>query len=80
LIVAAVRKWLDENRDWLLIFDNAPTPEVVRPFLPRQFTGHVLITSRNPNSLRYKTKLTALCSARLAQPCCCVFEGDDCRH
>jgi hypothetical protein len=32
--VAAVRKWLDENRDWLLIFDNAPTPEVVRPFCP----------------------------------------------
>jgi len=49
LIVAAVRKWLEENRDWLLIFDNAPTPEVVRHFLPRQLTGHVLMTSRNQN-------------------------------
>ncbi len=32
---------------WLLIFDNADTPDELRPFLPGG-PGHVLITSRNP--------------------------------
>jgi hypothetical protein len=32
---------------WLLIFDNADTPEELAPFLPGG-PGHVLITSRNP--------------------------------
>ena len=32
---------------WLLIFDNADTPEELEPFLPGG-PGHVLITSRNP--------------------------------
>jgi tetratricopeptide (TPR) repeat protein len=32
---------------WLLIFDNADTPDDLRPFLPGG-PGHVLITSRNP--------------------------------
>jgi tetratricopeptide (TPR) repeat protein len=32
---------------WLLIFDNADTPDELTPFLPGG-PGHVLITSRNP--------------------------------
>jgi hypothetical protein len=32
---------------WLLIFDNADTPDDLEPFLPGG-PGHVLITSRNP--------------------------------
>ena len=45
--------------DWLLIFDGADGPDVVRPFLPASGGGggssqgggggHVLVTSRNPN-------------------------------
>ncbi|MFW5420765.1 tetratricopeptide repeat protein [Nocardiopsis sp. CNT-189] len=36
-------------RDWLLVFDNAESPEMVRDFLPTNGTGRILITSRNPD-------------------------------
>lgn len=32
---------------WLLIFDNAETVDTVQPYLPREGSGKVLITSRN---------------------------------
>ncbi|GAA2890747.1 FxSxx-COOH system tetratricopeptide repeat protein [Nonomuraea rubra] len=32
---------------WLLIFDNAPEADALRPFLPPAGPGHVLITSRS---------------------------------
>jgi hypothetical protein len=34
------------NRRWILVFDNAERPDVVRSFLPTG-TGHVVVTSRN---------------------------------
>ena len=34
-------------RRWILIFDNADSPEAVEEYLPYP-TGHILITSRNP--------------------------------
>ena len=46
--VDAVRRWLEQNRGWLLAFDNAPGASEVRSYLPRGATGHVLVTSRNP--------------------------------
>lgn len=49
LAVHAVRSELARRRDWLLIFDNAGAPEVVRDYLPQGGAGHTLITSRNPN-------------------------------
>lgn len=42
--VRAVIGWLEENSGWLLIFDNADTPEMLKGFRPRN--GHVLLTSR----------------------------------
>ncbi len=44
--VEAVKRWLEAEDDWLLIFDNANTPEFVKPFRPRNPRGHVLLTSR----------------------------------
>ncbi len=44
-----LRRVLAEREDWLLIFDNAPGPEEIRNYLPLARSGHVLITSRNPN-------------------------------
>ncbi len=46
LVVAAVRRWLDVNNDWLLILDNADAPRLVEDFLPLNPKGHILLTSR----------------------------------
>ena len=48
VIVEAVRRWLEANTGWLLVFDNAGEPADVREYLPRSAGGHVIITSRNP--------------------------------
>lgn len=45
----AIKQFLDERDDWLLIFDNLGNPEQVKHLLPSGRRGHVLITSRNPN-------------------------------
>ncbi|HKY03429.1 MAG TPA: FxSxx-COOH system tetratricopeptide repeat protein [Blastocatellia bacterium] len=42
----AVNLWLQNNSGWLLIFDNADSPELLRDFRPRNSKGHVLLTSR----------------------------------
>jgi len=45
-ITAAVRRWLETHEGWLLIFDNADNPVVLRPYWPHNAKGHVLVTSR----------------------------------
>jgi tetratricopeptide (TPR) repeat protein len=45
--IAAVRRWLEHHDRWLLIFDNAPEPAAVHPYLPRSPLGQILITSRH---------------------------------
>ncbi len=47
-IIAAVRRWLQQHPNWLLIFDNVSKPADVEAYLP-DGPGHVLITSRNPD-------------------------------
>ena len=48
LVVDAVKHWLESRTevDWLLIFDNADDPEIVRSLLPSNKRGHVLLTTR----------------------------------
>lgn len=45
----ALRRVLNGRDDWLLIFDNAAGPDAVKNYIPQDRTGHVIITSRNPN-------------------------------
>jgi tetratricopeptide (TPR) repeat protein len=47
--VAAVRRWLEQNEKWLLLCDNADEPAILKSFLPRNQTGHILLTSRAQN-------------------------------
>lgn len=47
ILIEAVRQWLENNSDWLLVFDNATTPEYLIECLPQSQNGHVLITSRH---------------------------------
>jgi tetratricopeptide (TPR) repeat protein len=47
IVREVVRRWLEQHQDWLLIFDNAEEPALLRPYLPQRAKGHILITSRN---------------------------------
>jgi len=46
-IIEAVRNYLSQKGDWLLVFDNAEEPASVRKYLPQVDSGHVIITSRD---------------------------------
>jgi hypothetical protein len=46
LVVAAVKRWLSEHSDWLLILDNADDLTLVRDLLPPVHAGHILLTTR----------------------------------
>ena len=43
---AVVRRWLGREPGYLLILDSADDPALVKPFLPPDPKGHVLLTSR----------------------------------
>ena len=47
--IAAVRTCLEQNKSWLLVFDNAPGPAAIRDYLPRACPGRVIVTSRHPH-------------------------------
>ena len=48
-VVAAVRRWLGREPGYLLILDNANDPSLVKPYLPPDPRGHVMLTSRAHN-------------------------------
>lgn len=45
-VVATVKRWLDEQQDWLLILDNADDLSLLSDFLPLEDRGHLLLTTR----------------------------------
>ena len=46
LTVEAVKRWLTNHSDWLLILDNADDLAMASEFLPVGQTGHILLTTR----------------------------------
>ncbi len=46
LIVVAVRRWLENNSGWLLVFDNADEPRLLEDYIPINHKGHIILTSR----------------------------------
>jgi len=44
-----VKHWLGSEGGYLLILDNVDDPEAIRPFLPSEPKGNILMTSRAPN-------------------------------
>ncbi|MFF0017190.1 FxSxx-COOH system tetratricopeptide repeat protein [Streptomyces sp. NPDC005374] len=46
-VLEALRRG-DPYEDWLLVFDNAESPDNVRAYFPAGGTGNILVTSRNP--------------------------------
>ena len=46
LAIPAFKRWMEQNSNWLLIFDNADVPRYLNDFLPQQAQGHILLTSR----------------------------------
>lgn len=44
-----IKKRLEHNQGWLLIFDNVPDPALIPSFLPEETEGHVIITSPQPS-------------------------------
>jgi tetratricopeptide (TPR) repeat protein len=46
LIVAATKRWLEQQEGWLLILDNVDDLQLLTDFLPSQGQGHLLLTTR----------------------------------
>ncbi|QDU11369.1 toll/interleukin-1 receptor domain-containing protein [Gimesia aquarii] len=44
--IYAFQQWMEQNPNWLLIFDNADDPKLLKSFLPPQPQGHIILTSR----------------------------------
>src|SRR5437660_1518835 len=44
--IAAVKSWLSQNANWLLILDNADDLALLPEFLPSPLSGHLLLTTR----------------------------------
>ena len=45
ITIQAVKRWLQRQRGWLLIMDNADSPDLLPDFLPPTVGGHLLITT-----------------------------------
>ena len=45
-VVPLVHNWLAKNSQWLLIFDNADAPLILKKYLPNRGHGQILLTSR----------------------------------
>lgn len=47
--IKTVNKWLKDNNNWLIIFDNCEEYNQIESYIPHNKIGHIIITSKNPN-------------------------------
>jgi hypothetical protein len=45
-VVDAVKRWLKDHADWLLVFDNVDDLALIKNFMPSARRGHILLTTR----------------------------------
>jgi hypothetical protein len=57
VIIQAVKMWLQNHRNWLLILDNADELDILSAFLPPRLGGHVIITTRAAAPGRFARRL-----------------------
>jgi tetratricopeptide (TPR) repeat protein len=57
VIIQAVKVWLQNHRNWLLILDNADELNILSAFLPPRLGGHVIITTRAAAPGRFAHRL-----------------------
>ena len=57
VVVQAVKRWLRQNRGWLLILDNADDLSLVQPFVPTGVVGHLIFTTRTQITGRVAKRL-----------------------
>jgi len=55
LIVAAVKRWLEQHEGWLHILNNADDVTLLADFLPGEYQGHILLTTRTQATGRVAT-------------------------
>jgi tetratricopeptide (TPR) repeat protein/DNA-binding XRE family transcriptional regulator len=49
-IIDAVKRWLGQQSDWLLIFDNADDVQIANDFIVPSGHGHILLTTQTRNT------------------------------
>ncbi|HDR8183705.1 TPA: tetratricopeptide repeat protein [Bacillus thuringiensis] len=54
-----IKQWMQTNSNWLIVFDNLTDEEILKSFLPNDFEGKVIVTTRKSNisSLNYPINL-----------------------
>jgi tetratricopeptide (TPR) repeat protein/transcriptional regulator with XRE-family HTH domain len=45
-VIQAVKQWLGSHHEWLLILDNADDLTIVYDIVPKELSGHILLTTR----------------------------------
>ena len=55
-VIEAVKNWLRDNQNWLLVFDNAHDSSVVLEFTPMEAGGHILFGTVNEITARQMSK------------------------
>ncbi|MDR4926510.1 FxSxx-COOH system tetratricopeptide repeat protein [Peribacillus simplex] len=49
IVIDVIKKWMQVNDNWLVVFDNLIEESKLETFLPPAFLGHVIVTTRKSN-------------------------------